>query len=76
MVRVKAMLPAKAAEEYRYWCDEARERYDERVAILSDGGLVTPEMDWAARFEARGVHVRTVAEQACAGSVSFGMGAM
>jgi hypothetical protein len=76
MVRVKAMAPAKAAQEYLAWCDEARERYEERVAILSDGGLVTPERDWVARFEARRVHVRTVAERACAGSVSFGMGAM
>jgi hypothetical protein len=24
--------------EYWAWCDEARERYEERIAILSDGG--------------------------------------
>jgi len=56
------MAPAKAAEEYRAWCEVARERFHERIAILSDGGPVTPEMDWIARFEARHAHVHTVAE--------------
>jgi hypothetical protein len=27
------------------WCDEARERYEERIAILSDGGKIIWQMD-------------------------------
>ena len=64
MVRVALMPPRKAAEEYRAWCDEAREWYDERLAILSDGEPVTPEVDWAARFDARRVHCETVSKLA------------
>ena len=37
----------------------------ERVAILSDGGTITPEIDWAARFEARSINVGTIAKRAC-----------
>lgn len=64
MVRVKAMSPAKAAREYWAWSDEAREWYDERLSILSDGGKVTPEIDWAARLDARRVHCATVSQNA------------
>lgn len=60
MVRVKAMAPAKAAQEYLAWCQEARERYDERVAILSDGGTITPEMDWACQCPLSGCPVPTI----------------
>jgi hypothetical protein len=72
---MKAMAPREAAQEYWAWCDEAREWCDERVAILSDGGPVTPEVDWAARFDAQRIHCATVAEHACARSgVSFEFG--
>jgi hypothetical protein len=38
---------------YWAWCEEAKERYDERLAIFSDGVKVTWPMDRIARMEAR-----------------------
>jgi hypothetical protein len=62
--------------EYWAWCQEAKERYDERLAILCDGGKPTWQMNRIARMEARMLHVHTVAERACSGAVSFGMGTL
>jgi hypothetical protein len=60
--------------EYWAWCDEAKERYDERLAILCDGLEPTTQMHRVAQMEARMLHVHTVAERACSGPVSFGLG--
>ena len=64
----------KIDREYWAWCDEAKERFDERIAILSDGGKVSWQMDRIARMEARMVHVHAVAERACSGAVDFSVG--
>lgn len=60
--------------EYWAWDSDAREVFEERIAILSDGGPITLAMDRIARLEARQAHVRLVSERACQGAVSFGLG--
>lgn len=51
-------------EEFWRWDSDVREVYEERLAILCDGGPVTFTADRIARMEARRAHARRVAEQA------------
>lgn len=50
--------------EYLGWDADVREVYEERVSILSDGGMVTAAMDQIARKEARLAHAAKVAKAA------------
>ena len=61
--------------EFWSWDAEVREVFEERLAILCDGGPVTPAMDRIARNEARQAHTRLVSARASdRGALSFGFG--
>jgi hypothetical protein len=50
--------------EFWGWDVEVREVFEERLAILCDGGPVTPAMDQIARVEARQAQAQAIARRA------------
>jgi hypothetical protein len=56
-------------EEYWRWDADVREVYEERLAILCDGGPVTVSADRIARVEARKEQARIIARQATGRSI-------